>query len=73
MQITGMWPYWLDGRSPATVRNTFEMSSMFLLTGELAMHCCHIRSSSGYGDFSRFGQDCVVRTMSVSASEMLCW
>lgn len=42
MQITGMWPYWLDGRSPATVRNTFEMSSMFLLTGELPTRYCQI-------------------------------
>jgi hypothetical protein len=31
--IEGMWPYWLDGLDPATVRNSFCMGGMFLLTG----------------------------------------
>ena len=28
-----MWPYWLDGRAASTARNSFELSSMVLLTG----------------------------------------
>lgn len=28
-----MWPYWLDGRAPSTVRNSFQLGSMALLTG----------------------------------------
>ena len=28
-----MWPYWLDGHAPNTVKNSFDMSSMYLLTG----------------------------------------
>ena len=28
-----MWPYWLDGRAPGTVRNSFQLGSMALLTG----------------------------------------
>lgn len=34
MRVEGMWPYWLDGQAPSTVKNSFDMSSMFLLTGE---------------------------------------
>ncbi|EIE20036.1 hypothetical protein COCSUDRAFT_58259 [Coccomyxa subellipsoidea C-169] len=33
MQVEGMWPYWLDGAAPSTVRNSFAMNSMLLLTG----------------------------------------
>ena len=32
-QVRGMWPYWLDGKAPSTVRNTFDINSMLLLTG----------------------------------------
>ncbi len=28
-----MWPYWLDGRAAGTVRNSFALGSMALLTG----------------------------------------
>ncbi len=28
-----MWPYWLDGHATNTVKNSFDMSSMYLLTG----------------------------------------
>ncbi|CAL8466240.1 g5776 [Coccomyxa elongata] len=33
LQVQDMWPYWLDGRAPSTVRNTFDIDSMLLLTG----------------------------------------
>ncbi|KAL3131455.1 hypothetical protein ABBQ38_007763 [Trebouxia sp. C0009 RCD-2024] len=33
MQVQGMWPYWLDGHAPTTVKNSFNMFSMYLLTG----------------------------------------
>ena len=33
MKVQGMWPYWLDGHAPTTVKNSFDMSSMYLLTG----------------------------------------
>ena len=33
MRVQGMWPYWLDGHAPTTVKNSFHMSSMYLLTG----------------------------------------
>ncbi|BDA51431.1 probable DNA mismatch repair protein MutS at C-terminar half [Coccomyxa sp. Obi] len=33
LQVQGMWPYWLDGRAPSTVPNTFDIDSMLLLTG----------------------------------------
>jgi hypothetical protein len=33
IRVDGMWPYWLDARSTSTVRNSFEMDGMFLLTG----------------------------------------
>lgn len=33
MRVEGMWPYWLDGHAPNTVKNSFDMSSMYLLTG----------------------------------------
>ena len=33
MQVEGMWPYWLDGLSQGTVRNSFALAGMFLLTG----------------------------------------
>ncbi len=33
-QVEGMWPYWLDGAAPSTVRNSFAMNSMLLLTGD---------------------------------------
>jgi hypothetical protein len=32
-QVDGMWPYWLDGSAESTVRNTFTLDSMLLLTG----------------------------------------
>ena len=35
MRVEGMWPYWLDARSQGTVRNTFDVSSMVILTGAL--------------------------------------
>jgi DNA mismatch repair ATPase MutS len=28
-----MWPYWLDGYSARTMRNSFSLAGMFLLTG----------------------------------------
>ena len=34
MQVEGMWPYWLDGHATNTVKNSFDMSSMYLLTGD---------------------------------------
>ena len=34
MKVEGMWPYWLDGHATNTVKNSFDMSSMYLLTGE---------------------------------------
>ncbi|DBB15379.1 TPA: hypothetical protein ACH3X3_003613 [Trebouxia sp. C0006] len=33
MKVEGMWPYWLDGHATNTVKNSFDMSSMYLLTG----------------------------------------
>ena len=39
MMVEGMWPYWLDGHAPTTVKNSFHMSSMYLLTGML-LPCC---------------------------------
>ena len=33
MMVEGMWPYWLDGHATNTVKNSFDMSSMYLLTG----------------------------------------
>ncbi len=40
-----MWPYWLDGHATNTVKNSFDMSSMYLLTGELTvqdgLHYCY--------------------------------
>ena len=39
MTVQGMWPYWLDGHSPSTVKNSFDMSSMYLLTGKGFAHC----------------------------------
>ncbi|CAD7705187.1 unnamed protein product [Ostreobium quekettii] len=33
MVVEEMWPYWLDGLSMRTVRNTFELSGMVMLTG----------------------------------------
>ena len=33
VQVEGMWPYWLDGFASSTVRNSFALNSMFLLTG----------------------------------------
>ncbi len=41
MRVEGMWPYWLDGHAANTVRNSFDMSSMYLLTGELLHDCCN--------------------------------
>ena len=35
MRVQGMWPYWLDGHAPTTVKNSFDMASMYLLTGIL--------------------------------------
>ena len=32
-QVEGMWPYWLDGFGAGTVRNSFQLDSMVLLTG----------------------------------------
>lgn len=29
-----MWPYWLDGAGPSTVRNSIDIDSMILLTGD---------------------------------------
>ena len=37
MKVQDMWPYWLDGHAPTTVKNSFDMSSMYLLTGMLAL------------------------------------
>ncbi len=40
-----MWPYWLDGHSTNTVKNSFDMRSMYLLTGEPCdqdgLHYCY--------------------------------
>ena len=33
IKVTGMWPYWLDGRSESTVRNTLDLQNMVILTG----------------------------------------
>ncbi len=33
-----MWPYWLDGHATNTVKNSFDMSSMYLLTGRPSVH-----------------------------------
>ena len=33
VQVEGMWPYWLDGLSQGTVRNSFALTGMVLLTG----------------------------------------
>ncbi|KAL0023521.1 hypothetical protein WJX79_006936 [Trebouxia sp. C0005] len=33
MKVEDMWPYWLDGHATNTVKNSFDMSSMYLLTG----------------------------------------
>lgn len=33
LAVEDMWPYWLDGSSMHTVRNTFELSDMVILTG----------------------------------------
>lgn len=41
-QVEGMWPYWLDGRAPSTVRNTFDIDSMLLLTGQAVFHSIFI-------------------------------
>ena len=35
MRVQGMWPYWLDCRSPKTVRNDIDLASMVILTGRL--------------------------------------
>lgn len=40
MRVQGMWPYWLDSHAPTTVKNSFEMSSMYLLTGMITPRCC---------------------------------
>ena len=37
-----MWPYWLDGFASGTVRNSFALNSMFLLTGACARHTAAI-------------------------------
>ncbi|KAK9829858.1 hypothetical protein WJX72_008283 [[Myrmecia] bisecta] len=33
MVVEGVWPYWLEGQAPHTVRNSFTMDNMYLLTG----------------------------------------
>ena len=38
LQIEGMWPYWLDGAGPRTVRNSLDLDSMVLLTGWAPPH-----------------------------------
>ena len=38
LQIEGMWPYWLDGAGPRTVRNSLDLDSMVLLTGRAPPH-----------------------------------
>ena len=41
--VRGMWPYWLDGRSASTVRNTVNLRNMVILTGRaqiVADPCC---------------------------------
>ena len=38
LQIEDMWPYWLDGAGPSTVRNSLTLDSMVLLTGEPCPH-----------------------------------
>ena len=45
-----MWPYWLDGHATNTVKNSFDMSSMYLLTGgpnvQNGLHCCYMLYSA---------------------------
>lgn len=31
--VKGLWPYWLEGSNTETVRNTFDLDGMVLLTG----------------------------------------
>lgn len=33
IDVKGMWPYWLEGRSASTVRNTLNLENMVILTG----------------------------------------
>ena len=33
ISVRGMWPYWLEGRSASTVRNTLNLQNMVILTG----------------------------------------
>ncbi len=33
LEVSGMWPYWLDGSDPATARNSYSLGGMVLLTG----------------------------------------
>ena len=46
--VKGMWPYWLDGRSASTVRNTLDLRNMVILTGlaQSAAHPCGLVSAS---------------------------
>lgn len=31
--VQGLWPYWLEGSNTETVKNTFDLEGMILLTG----------------------------------------